>query len=200
MNGLDVSDDVRLLVHPFAHYGAMRDAPALDARRSAATRALRVMITLGLFVSLTTTGRVVPAHLFGAMLSWSFAPLVQSVAVLAVARIFALDSPRARVLDLYFAGHGPWLAFMWLGAGVVVLAPSPSAVFYFLLSNGVLPALLLAALAHGAVLNVAMFRRGLGLSRGRTAAATAVFYVFFAGQIVTYYLLNDTLQPQLGIR
>jgi hypothetical protein len=200
MMGLDLSDDVRLLRSPFSHYGAMREAPPADLRRSAAVRALRVMVTLGLFVSLTTTGRVVPEHLAGAMVSWSFAPVVQSVAALVAARIFSRETPRARVLDLYFAGHGPWLAVMWLGAGVVVLAPSPSAAFYFLLSKGILPAVLLSALAAGGVLNVAMFRRGLGLSRGRTAGATVVFYLLFVGQIVAYYLLNDSIQPQLGVR
>ena len=134
------------------------------------------------------------------MIGWLFAPMIQSFAVLFVARVFRRDGSRARVLDLYFAGHGPWLVLMWIVAGLVAVPPNPTEILFFLLGKGILPGLLLGALVWGGVLNVAMFRAGLGLSRGKTALATTLFYVLFVGQVVGYYLWSDAIQPQLGMR
>jgi len=198
------SDDVALLRHPFARYaavGAARCAASPNgALRSAATRVTIVMVTLGLFVSISTTGRVVPAQVAGTMIAWLFAPLLQSIALLVVGRVFLNDVPRARLFDLYFAGHGSWLLFMWVASGIVVVPPNPTAIFFFLLAKGIAPALFVITFVWGIVLNVAMFRAGLGLSRGKTALATALFYVLFIGQVVGYYLASDAIQPQMGVR
>jgi len=194
------SDDMALLRHPFGRYGALGAAAASSSWRSAGLRIGRLMLTLGLFVSISTTGRVVPSQAAGTMVAWLFTPLVQSLAVLFVARVFGRDASRARVLDLYFAGHGPWLVLMWIAAGIVAVPPHPTSIFFFLLAKGILPGLLLGAFVWGVVLNVAMFRTGLGLSRGKTALATALFYLLFVGQVVAYYLFNDAIQPQLGMR
>lgn len=195
------SDDVTLLRHPFGHYAVLgKAAAASHPWRPVGLRLVRLMLTLGLFISITTSGRVVPTQVMATMLAWLFTPLVQSLAVLFVARLFGCDSSRARVLDLYFAGHGPWLFLMWIAVGCVVLPSRPSEVFFVLLRTGIIPALLLGAFVWGGVLNVAMFRAGLGLSRGKTALATTAFYVLFVGQVVGYYLWNDAIQPQLGMR
>ncbi len=198
------SEDVALLRHPFARYAAAAtaagDAAPAGAVRSAVTRITTLMVTLGLFVSITTTGRVVPVQIAGTMVAWSFAPIVQAIALLVVGRVFARAVPRARLLDLYFAGHGPWLVLMWVASGIVVVPPNPTAIFFFLLAKGIAPALFLIAFVWGVVLNVAMFRAGLGLSRGKTALAVTLFYLLFFGQIVGYYLASDAIQPQMGMR
>lgn len=197
------SDEVALLRHPFAGYaaaGSATRAPPNGALRSAAARVTIVMLTLGLFVSISTTGRVVPAQVAGTMLAWLFAPLVQSAAVLFVGAVFVKRVPRARLLDLYFAGHAPWLLFMWIASGIVVVPPNPTAIFFFLLAKGIAPALFVITFVWGIVLNVAMFRAGLGLSRGKTALAVTLFYVLFVGQVVAYYLASDAIQPQVGVR
>jgi hypothetical protein len=199
------SDDVALLRHPFARYAAMRNEQAESSEssrvsRSAAARIARLLLVLGLFVSITTSGRVVPVQVAGTMLAWVFTPLIQTTAVLFAARLVARDAPGWRVLDLYFAGHGPWLVLMWIAAGIVVIPPHPTEVFFFLLAKGVLPGLLVGGFVWGILLNVAMFRGGLGLSRGKTALATIVFYVLFVGQVVAYYLWSDAIQPQMGMK
>jgi hypothetical protein len=194
------SDDVVLLRHPFERYAALGTADAPLSWRPALMRIARLLLVLGLFVSITTSGRLVTTQVAGTMLAWLFTPLVQSTAVLFAAQLFARHVPRRRVLDLYFAGHGPWLVLMWIAAGIVVIAPHPTEVFFFLLAKGILPGLLVGGFVWGIVLNVAMFRRGLGLSRGKTALATALFYVLFVGQVVGYYLASDAIQPQLGMR
>lgn len=194
------SDDMALLRRPFGRYSALGMAAASSSRRSVGIRVGRLMLTLGLFVSMTTTGRVVPSQVAGTMIAWLFTPLVQALAVLVAARLFARETPRLRVLDLYFAGHGPWLVLMWLAVGVVVVPPNPTEIFFFLLGKGILPAVLLGAFVWGGVLNAAMFRSGLNLSRAKTALATSLFYVLFIGQVVGYYLVNDAIQPQLGVK
>jgi hypothetical protein len=195
------SDDAALLRHPFRRYAALGATGAESASwRTAGLRVGRVMLTLGLFVSITTTGRLVPAQVAGTMIAWAFTPLVQTIAVLVVARIFAPDLARSRVLDLYFAGHGPWLLLMWITAGIVVVPPTPTEIFFFLLRHGIAPGLLVGAFVWGGLLNVAMFRSGLGLSRAKTALATSLFYVLFVGEVVAYYLVSDAIQPQLGVK
>lgn len=198
------SDDMALLRHPFARYAALGTAsgevPPNGALRSAAARVTIVMVTLGLFVSISTTGRVVPAQVAGTLLAWLFAPLVQALAVLFVGAVFLKGVSRARLLDLYFAGHAPWLLVMWVASGIVVVPPNPTAIFFFLLAKGIAPALFVITFVWGIVLNVAMFRAGLGLSRGKTALATTLFYVLFVGQVVGYYLASDAIQPQMGVR
>jgi hypothetical protein len=194
------SDDTALLRHPFGRYAVLGQDEASSTWRSVGLRLGRLMLTLGLFVSISTTGRVVPSQVAATMVAWLFTPLLQAFSVLFVARVFGRDSSRARVLDLYFAGHGPWLVLMWIAAGIVVVPPNPTEIFFFLLGKGILPGLVLGAFVWGVVLNVAMFRSGLGLSRGKTALATALFYVLFIGQVVGYYLVNDAIQPQMGMR
>lgn len=194
------SDDTALLRHPFGRYAVLGKNEASSTWRSAGLRIAKLMFTLGLFVSISTTGRVVPIQVASTMLAWLFTPLVQAFAVLFVARVFRRDASRARVLDLYFAGHGPWLVLMWIAAGIVAVPPNPTEIFFFLLGKGILPLLLVGAFVWSVVLNVAMFRTGLGLSRGKTALATALFYVLFVGQVVGYYFFNDAIQPQLGMR
>src|SRR4051812_44210009 len=106
------SDDAVLLRHPFQRYAALG---AEDASwRSVALRLGRLLLVLALFISITTSGRVVLSQVVGSTFMWIFTPLVQAGAVLFAARLVARRVPAMRVLDLYFAGHGPWLLLMWV--------------------------------------------------------------------------------------
>src|SRR6202012_4284608 len=136
--------------------------------RSVLRRALFFLFGPGSFVSLTAAGRLVAFHVFSTMAFWSFVPLVQAaVFVVALRLVRAPRRPPAHGLDLYFAGHGPWLMFFMLVAGVCLLAPDVYAAMTWLLRSYVLPGLMLVTIGWSGVLTYACFRAGLGLPRRR---------------------------------
>jgi hypothetical protein len=187
------------MLRPFRTYRALAAErwPAHPGRE-AVLKPLLTLLVIGAFVSLTAAGRLVPAQVVLTMAFWAFAPLLQIAALAIAVRAARAGVPLPRAVALYFAGHGPWLLFLLALAGVCLLSPSVYATMMALLSSGALPALLLATAAWSAVLTWASFRAGMGLSRGRAALATAVFYGVYVGAIVGYYLATNQIQPQLA--
>lgn len=194
------SDDARVMVRPFRAYAALAAAPDEHPARTAVGRAALILLVIGAFVSLTTAGRLVAFHVASTMLFWSFVPIVQA-AVFAAA--LALAAPRAKrprlapALALYFTGHGPWMILFWLVAGVCILAPDVYGAMMWLVRGGPMLALLVGTIAWSGVITFACFRSGVGLSRRRAGAATAIFYAGFTAVIVGYYLAMNEIQPQL---
>lgn len=192
------SDDARVMVHPFRVYQELADAEeGVDARR-AIERALFVLFVIGAFVSWTTAGRLVAFHVASTMVFWSFIPVIQAVFFAAVLRLLAPGSGLALALALYFTGHGPWLFFLTALAGVCLFAPDVYGALTWLLGHGILPGLLLGTWIWSGLLTFACFRTGLGLSRRRAGLATALFYAGYVGAIVSYYLMMNAIQPQIG--
>jgi hypothetical protein len=191
------SDDARVMVRPFRTYAEITVLPEPAPARAAAARVILILFTLGGFVSLITAGRLVAFHVAGTMISWSFVPAVQAAAFAAALRIIGNRAPLAPALALYFTGHGPWLLFLLLIAGVCLFAPDTYATLRFMLGRGVLPALFLGTIAWSGVITFACFRAGVGLTRARAGAATAIFYLGFSSAIVGYYLAMNQIQPQL---
>lgn len=192
---LQFSDEVLLLRAPFRGYARLATTPP-----SPWVGVLRLELVLGVFVSLTTAGRLVPFHVASIMLMWAFVPAWQALAVLAGRAVGRSAVPVRHSLGLYYAGHAPWLLLLLLVAGVCVLAPDPAAVGAFALRRGVLPALVLSAAFAGILSTHASFRAGHGLPRGRAIAATCTFYLVYVGGIVAWYLAQGQLQPLLGYR
>ncbi len=150
------------------------------------------------FVSFTAAGRLVAFHVVSTMVFWAFAPLLQAICAGATVRALGpkgISLPRA--LSLYFAGHAPWMVLLVLVAGVCFVAPDVYGTFTWLLRAWVLPGLIFVTWGWSGALTYACFRAGLGASRGRAAAMTALFYALFAGSVVGYYLATNQIQPQL---
>jgi hypothetical protein len=192
------SADALVMVRPFRAYADLAAAEDPSPTRTAAARAIFFLFVVAAFVSLTAAGRLVAFHLISTMVFWSFLPLVQAGAfVVALRAVRPPRPPPALGLHLYFAGHGPWMALFMLLAGVCLLAPDVGAAMTWLLKTFLLPVLMLATIIWSGVLTYACFRAGVGLGRGRAAAATALFYAGFSTVIVGYYLAMNEIQPQL---
>lgn len=193
------SDAFRLMGAPFRGYAALA-AQGDDAHaRALPLRLLAVLGAVGVFVSLTTSGRVVPAHLVGAALAWSFLPALQALAMTVALRGVAAGRSRRAAFSLLLLGAGPWLGLLLAVAGVCVFAPSVSGVMLALLRTGALPLGLLGALAWAMVLTVAMLRAGMGLSRRETAVCALRYYALLAAMIAGYYVAVGELLPLLGV-
>jgi hypothetical protein len=193
------SDEALLMVRPFAHYRALS---AVDAASSGVWLALRRpllwLLIFGAFVSFTTAGRWVSVHVLAAGLQWIFVPLYQLVWLLAVVRLTGTKRPVAQLVDLFFAGQGPWLLFALAISGVCIFSPAVWPTFRWMMEHGVLIAIFLVAIAWSALLTFAFFRSALALSTRIAALATFAFYVGFDGTIVAWYLSTGQLYPILG--
>ncbi len=187
------SEFVRAMVSP----GAYHREPGDDTASLGARLALSVL-TLGAFVSLTTAGRVVPWHLVGVALSWSFLFAAQALA-LRVALAAGGARPRfTHCLARYLAGHGPWWALLSLVSAVCLAARDVAETFRALLSTGALPAALLLTWLWGAVITHSLLR-SMCATRGRAALATAAFYATLVAVIAGWYVATDELPPLLDL-
>ncbi|MFO0586450.1 MAG: hypothetical protein U0441_02860 [Polyangiaceae bacterium] len=191
------STEAALLVRPFRTY---RELAKLRDRRTWRDLARGVaieMTLLGGFVSITSAGRMVLAHVVFTALFWGFLPALQIGAIFAAVRVAAPRERIAAAASLYFEGLGPWYVFFLALPAVCLLSPDVYGTMTTLLRVGALPAYLLATIVWGGVITWAFFREGLGLTRGRAALGSAVFYVIFVGVVVGYYLACNEIQPQI---
>ncbi len=189
-----LSTPARLMVRPFRGYEELASTAAGGGKAGgrALLGGLRFLFFLGAFVSLTATGRLAPAELVSAMLSFAYAPIVHAIAVGLAARFVAPEIRPARVFALYAEGYGPWFLFMLLVAGGSLFAPSPARVL-----SAVAGWMILGTVGWSIVLTFACFRSGLGLSRKRAAVATSLHYLVVTGLILGYYVAAGQLLPIL---
>ena len=169
-----------------------------DAARALPWRLGAMLLALGVFVSLTTAGRVVPAHVLGTAAMWSFLPALQALALRVALAAGRAEGAFRPALSRYYAGHGPWYALLLATAGVCLFAPEVGKTFRWLLGAGVLPAALLVTLVWGGAVQVALLR-SLCPSRGRTALAAAAFYATLGGCIAGWYVAAGALLPLFGV-
>jgi hypothetical protein len=191
------SDEARLLRHPFVTYDELARADDERPLRTAIERALLLLFVIGAFVSITSAGRLVAFHVVATMAFWSFLPVIQGVIFALTIRLLAPRSGVKAALALHFRGYAPWHLFLLGVAGVCIFAPDVAATLTALLRTGALPGLLVATWIGSGVLTFACFRSGIGLSRARAAAATALYYLGYVIAIVAYYLAMNEIQPQL---
>jgi hypothetical protein len=191
------SDEARLLRHPFVTYDELARADDERPLRTAIERALLLLFVIGAFVSITSAGRLVAFHVVTTMAFWSFLPVIQGVVFALTTRVLAPRSDLKAALALHFRGYAPWHLFLLGVAGVCIFAPDVAATLTALLRTGALPGLLVATWIGSGVLTFACFRSGIGLSRARAAAATALYYLGYVIAIVAYYLAMNEIQPQL---
>lgn len=194
------SDDTRVMLRPFRTYAELAALPDEHPGRTAATRALLFLFVVAAFVSFTAAGRLVAFHVASSMVAWSFLPAIQGALFALAVRLLGprdgLSVPRA--LGLYFTGHGPWMLFFMALVGMCLFAPSVYETFSWLLQHGVIPGLMLVVIVWSGVLTFACFRAGVGMPKGRAAAATALFYACFTSAILGWYLALNQIQPQIA--
>jgi hypothetical protein len=103
-------------------------------------RPLLVAIILGACVCIYTMHRVTLGLMLSAVLTWSFAVIVQ---LLAAAALVA-SSRRRRVslpaaIDLLFMGHAPWSLWLLAVAAWAAWLPHPLKMDYIVLATGAVP-------------------------------------------------------------
>jgi hypothetical protein len=63
-------------------------------------------------MSLLTRGHLAPGLIASGVIAWSFVPLAEIAGLLVVLRAGNRTVPFPRAVDLFFAGHAPWLLWM----------------------------------------------------------------------------------------
>lgn len=152
---------------------------------------------IGVFVSITTAGRLVPFHVVSTMIFWSFSPILQSLALVVTIKLFAPHIPFLRALNLYFIGIGPWLFFLFTISGICIFSWNVRDTLLTLLQIGVLPLSVVGAFVWGTIVTWACFRAAFQCDRIRALSATFVFYFLYLGSIASYYFITNQIQPQL---
>jgi hypothetical protein len=198
--GSPFSPELRVLVRPFgtfaelAHGAERAGAAALVLRRP-----LLMLLCIGAFVSFTSAGRLVLAHVGWSVVFWSFLPAIHVGILLATLALLGRGGRRplrlARALDLYFVARAPWLLLM-IGLVVALLFFVTGRVSLFgLFLRGPFPFVLLGVTLWSGFLDFAFFRAAVGWSRLRALAATVLGYVGFAVPLVVWYYLTGQLVP-----
>lgn len=191
------SSEAALMVRPFATYRALAEGREQRTFRDLGRGLALFGVFLGAFVSLTSAGRLVAAHLAFTAIFWGFVPLLQIVAVAAAVRLAAPGERLVPALSLYFEGLGPYYVFFLILSGICLFAPDVSAAMTTLLRIGAIPLLLAATVGWGVTLTLAFFRAGLGLPRARAFLGAGVFYLIFVGVVLGWYLALNQIQPQV---
>lgn len=189
------SDDVKVALAPFRTYRALAAGPPPTIGR-ALMGPIAWLACVACFVSWTTSAGLLLDHLVFAPLVWCFAPAVQGGWSVLVTRGFGEPSS-ARALSLYYVGHGPWLVLLFLIGGACLFLPDPFS-FFRTAPLVVAGAAAVASLWCG-VLTFAMYRAALGLSRRRSAVATAAHYLGCTALFVGWFLVTGQLLPLWGI-
>ena len=127
-------------------------------------RPLLVAVVLGCAMSLMTSGRLTLRLAAPAAVYWSFVPLLEIAGLAAVCG----KRLRARTIDTFFAGHGPWLLCVTLFAAWWAFVPAVK-VFGQTTYPWIWVGLALVAIAWSGRLDFVFSRRVLG--RTRTGAA-----------------------------
>ena len=180
---------IRVMARPFHGY---RELAAASETPSIVLGAGRFLIALGALVSVSATGRFAPIEAFLAMLSFSWLPLVHAISIALTVRVFAPSFGWKRAFAFYLQGIGPWMLLFLVFIGGVIFAPHPERPSFILWG----PTLLVASV-WSIVISYALYRAGLGLSRGRAALATLLFWVSNHVLILGYFLVVGQLWPIL---
>jgi hypothetical protein len=178
-----------VMVRPFRTYAALaREERDLSFHRGV----LRLLFVLGAFVAITATGRLAPAELLTAIVTFAYVPAVQALALGVALRTVAPEQRLGHAFALYLVGHGPYFLLFLLVAGGCLLLEAPARVLF----RAAAP-LAIGTFAWGALLTFACFRGGLALSRRRAAVATGLFYLVALGTVLAYFIAAGQLLPIL---
>lgn len=189
-----ISDDLLLFAHPLRAYARARER-VVPGTWTLLRGPLRWLLVVGLFVSLTTAGRLPWYHVLLPSTVWVVFPVLQCAWIVVAARVVGSRAPASIVVDLYFRGHGVWYIVMLAVSAVCLLAPAPSAVLEAALGRGLLGPGLLVLTCVSSAFTYAMLRAGLGLGRVRALIGLGLFTLGYGGAITTWFLFTGQLVP-----
>ena len=161
MNGM-WSIDARVLVEPASTFHAAVRRAGPPGLLTALRRPLFIAIVVGTIVSLLTSGAATLRFTGPAAVYWSVVPAFEMFAVLLIIAGRSARVPLSVMVDLFFAGHGPWMLLL-IAVGAIVPAVSP-AQWWFLIIKVFCPAVLVV-LIWSAYIDFCFFRQVLERSR-----------------------------------
>lgn len=194
-----ISDELAISLRPFAAYRALVLEAEAGRARGLGARLATFSVLLAGFISLTTSGRLLPIHFLASPIAWAFVPTIQLASVAIVWGVLARRRiPLVRALGLHLAGNGPWMLFMLGMTAAVLLSPDVGATFLFLLDTPALAIVLVVVIVHGMVTGLAFWREGVGLKGGMASVAVAVEYTSRIALFLLWFAQIDNLVPEFS--
>jgi hypothetical protein len=159
-------------------------------------RALRrpalVALVFGTVVALVTTGRADPRLVASTTLYWSFVPILQLVAAVALVRSSRQRPPMAEAIDALFAANGPWALWLVALAGWAVSAPPVARPMFWILAAALVP------LAWTPFLVLAFCRKVLGDPLRAALLKTALHQAAMLLSFLVYVANAIAFAPRLA--
>lgn len=124
------SVDVWVMLRPRAAYAWLAASPGDAGKWIALRRPLSVALLLGCMVSLVASQRLTLRHVAGGTLGAFFLLLAQ-IAVLWIVCGRRRAMPFARLVDIFFAGYGPWILWVLAFSYLWAFLPMEIALKYF---------------------------------------------------------------------
>ena len=189
------SDEIRVMLHPRATYRELAGQPNDGGLWWVLRRLLFLALVVGAFVSFTASGRLTISLLFDGALFWSFVPILQMLAMGGVMRILARGRMRpTKAIDLFLAGHGPWLLWLLSVAGICLFFPLKQIYLWPTQPGWLLPISLLIAFFWSNVTSFAFLRGALNLTSLRAVVALLLYNVMLWGTILSYLFAVESFQ------
>ncbi len=121
-DGSVLSTGLRLALAPAREFDSLAAARRDATWRAALAGPARSLATIGVLVSIATTGRLTLELAATLAAAWSFTVVIQAVAaVVLIASAPGREVSRRRAFELLFLGHVPWSLWL-LGAAATALA------------------------------------------------------------------------------
>lgn len=157
--------------------------------------------TVGVVGSIATAGRLVAAHIVWIAVAWIFVPVIHALTVAATLRACPKKLPPTRAIELHMAGNGPYLAFFFALALVIVASSDVARSFGWLVESLVLPLAGALTLFGGAVTSYAFYRVCGAASVRRALGLLVAEWAVKVLLCLAWYAFIDNLAPQfLGAR
>ena len=178
------SDELRVALAPYTTFVDLCAREGDITWVSALRRPAFVTLLIGTVVTIAATGRVTLPSVALTAAAWSFAVLLQiGIGISMIGLAGTRRTSIARALDLWFAGHLPWSAWLLLAMASIRLFPLPLEPLLFTM---------LVPMAWTAVICSAFFRAVLGTAAGAARLWSA------AHQAITLTLLLSFIAWSAG--
>jgi hypothetical protein len=165
------SPDAHVLVRPARAFEALAAQPEAPGLWVMVRRPLFLALAFGCLASMVTSGGVTARLALSVPIYWSFLPVTEILALLAVTATRREAVSRSTAVDLYFTGHAAWMLYL-LAVGLM-LSSAPASMVWQLLTSVVLLGLGLV-IAWSAYVDYWFFRTVFAASPRRAIRDTAL--------------------------